>query len=200
MKHIILSALVFASSGCLRPDLTLVKICDQACEGEVDLAAELDLTAPADAPSPADLLPPPPDLSDVAGCANQVPGSTALGPRAAACAGKFVAGGAAARCAAGWSLCTSYALIDQTITVKGGFFAAEAPAYWQGTMATEMCNTSVTNQLLYGIAGPGFGRPGVKKCGGFPSVLDLFPSWTSANGTLAQAANPNDNSGVLCCR
>jgi len=79
-----------------------------------------------------------------------------------------------------------------------GFFAADIPAYWMGTMSQETCGTAGSNQLFYGCGGAG--RAGVKKCGGFPRVIDLLAGWTSSNGTLANAANTQASQGVLCCK
>lgn len=79
-----------------------------------------------------------------------------------------------------------------------GFFAADQPAYWSGMMSQETCGTSLVNQVLYGCGAAG--RAGVKLCGSFPKVIDLGTSWSSFNGTLAQAANSNPAHGVLCCK
>lgn len=79
-----------------------------------------------------------------------------------------------------------------------GFFAADLPAYWMGTMAQETCGTASSNQLFYGCGGAG--RAGVRKCGGLPRVIDLGSGWTSSNGTLMNAANTQAAQGVLCCK
>jgi|JI10StandDraft_1071094.scaffolds.fasta_scaffold71262_6 hypothetical protein len=79
-----------------------------------------------------------------------------------------------------------------------GFFAADQPAYWVGTMSQETCGTALGNQLLYGCGA--VGRAGVKLCGSFPKVIDLGTNWSSSNGTLAQAANTNPAHGILCCK
>lgn len=78
------------------------------------------------------------------------------------------------------------------------FFAADQAAYWMGTMPQETCGTAIFNQLLYGCGAAG--RAGAKNCGGFKRVIDLGSGWSSANGTLAQAANTNPMHGVVCCK
>jgi hypothetical protein len=83
-------------------------------------------------------------------------------------------------------------------SAMAGFGAADQPAFWNGTMSQETCGTSLGNQLFYGCGVAG--RAGVKKCGSFPNVIDLGTSWSSSNGTLAQAANSNPQHGILCCK
>lgn len=79
-----------------------------------------------------------------------------------------------------------------------GFFVADQPAYWMGTMSQETCGTAISNQLFYGCGAAG--RAGAKKCGGLPRVIDLGSGWTSSNGTLANASNTQASQGVLCCK
>ena len=85
-----------------------------------------------------------------------------------------------------------------TCNAVAGFFVADQPAYWMGTMSQETCGTAISNQLLYGCGAAG--RAGNKLCGGLTRVLDLGAGWTSSNGTLTNAANTQASQGVLCCK
>jgi hypothetical protein len=199
--------LTFLFVACLRPDPSLIRqTCSagepcpdgQSCVEGICTSPLSDLAMPTMDAEPSDLAQaPPPDSAMVTGCAKA--GGRNLGARAAACPGAFVAGGAAQQCASGWALCVTAAKVDlAAATGLGGFYAAEQPANWAVTMSNEVCNASVGNQLLYGV-GTG-SRAGTAKCGGFLVVMDLLTTWTSANGTLAQAINRSATDGVLCCQ
>lgn len=139
----------------------------------------------------------PSDLAATSGCAKG--GGIPIG-KARGCKDRFASGGAKSVCQSPYAPCTTTAGIDQTAcSTVAGFFAAEQPAYWFGTMATDTCGTAVGNQELYGCGTSG--RAGNAKCGGFPVLIDvgIGGPWSSSNGTLASSANTDPNQGVLCC-
>lgn len=145
----------------------------------------------------------PPDIASTSGCAKG--GGIPIG-KARGCKDRFSSGGAKSVCQSPYAPCTTASGIDQTAcSTVAGFFAAEQPAYWIGTMATETCGTAVGNQELYGCGTSG--RSGTVKCGsgtgfaGFPVLIDvgIGGPWSSSNGTLASSANTDSNHGVLCC-
>lgn len=138
-----------------------------------------------------------PDQMSISGCK---PGltATAVG-QAFACSGSFSAGGASDQCASGWRLCGQLTQVDAAACAGlGGFFVADQPAYWLGTMSSEACGGASSNQLFYGCGRDG--RAGTSKCGGFLSVIDLGTSFTSSNGSVARLANSRSDYGALCCR
>lgn len=130
------------------------------------------------------------------GCAQG--GGTPIG-KAYGCKKVFAAGEAKSVCAPQWAPCVSASGIDQAqCKTTSGYYAAEQPAYWIGTMAAETCGTSIGNQVLYGCGAAG--RTGTAKCGGLPVVIDVgVGGWASPNGTLASSSNSDPNQGVLCC-
>lgn len=196
--------LLFAVASCFNPDLTNVPILCSAeppmcpegrsCVGGrcVEPGADLGAAdgAAADMPGAA------PDMS-VPGCASGQ--GFMLSARAAACPGTFQMGGARKLCANGWVPCTMAAMVNlTTCATLDGWFAADQPAYWNGTQDQETCGTAIFNQLLYGC-GKG-GRAGYRKCGGFTNVLDISGGWSTTNGTLDKTANNNPKDGLLCCQ
>lgn len=143
----------------------------------------------------------PPDLAQGAGCT--AGGGTKLGT-AYACPGAFSSGGARQRCAAGFKVCSNATGIDLTAcAMLTGFFVADVPAYYTGTPSNESCGASGTTPLWYGC-GNGGGlsavRDGVKRCAGFPRVLECLGSWNCYYmHTLDTVSNTAAKDGMLCC-
>lgn len=146
------------------------------------------------------------------GCSG--PGEVRLGPKAAACPGLFSAGGAAGRCAAGWSPCKSAAGVDLDLCNNSpqlkGFFVADAPGTWTNNYMAPLCRTTLGNQereMFFGC-----GRTGAytftadNPCNGFARSLECITvnsKWMcfvqDRPHTLADASNANADDGVLCC-
>lgn len=200
-------AAVVVVAGCFRPDESKIKILcgnpadcpeGQACvEGICGPQPDADL-AGTDAAF-QDFAGVPTDLASPAGCTAGK--GLYAGPRATACPGTFDPGQARGRCAAPWQVCAMAANVDLQAAGKlAGFFVADQPAYWLGARSAVTCGTSTSQQLFYGVGSSADTVQGTRKCGGFPTELEVGNGWkSSANGTLDQARNTNAADGVLCC-
>ena len=136
-----------------------------------------------------------PDLTTTSsGCANQ--GGEKMG-NAWGCLGTFNQGDALKLCRTGLRLCVSSSPVNAPLCGKSSkLYLAEVSGYWTNTMNQESCGIGGTNHILFGC-GPG--RASILQCGGFPIVVDVKGSITSADGSLANAKNTDPNQGVLCC-
>lgn len=205
------SILLTFLAGCFNPDpAKIIVSCDpmqpECPTGQVCIENRCAPPSDAAAPNPGsgDLGGTDSGLADLAqdsGCA--AGGGTRLGT-AFACPGTFSSGTARQRCAKGYKVCTSATGIDlTTCATLSGFFVADVPAYWMGTMGNETCGTSGITPMWYGC-GNGSGlsivRDGVRRCAGFPRVLECKGTWNCFSmHTLDTAENSAAKDGLLCC-
>jgi hypothetical protein len=215
VRNFIISGLACISplflAACFNPNISqLTLLCDaerpecpegQACQNNQchpigsDLAGLQEDQGGTDASADASF-----DLAPVSGCADGK--GKAVGV-AFACAGSFGVLMARKLCATGWHICTSAAGLDPT-TCDGlsGFFIAEVPAYYVGTVSNETCGTSIGGQMWYGCGNRAdFVMQGVKGCGGFRKLMDCRASGWNCNmmHKIDQTSNGNGGDGVLCC-
>ena len=195
----------FNPAACFNPDLSKVQIIcgtgqpecpeGQKCSLEVCVAEVVDMSLLSDqtvVPVPDSGTPP--DLM-LTGCKNAQGQKVGI---AWACPGAFSTGSAVGQCSANFAPCAAAAGIDLAACQRlAGFYVADQPAYWLGTMSQETCGTSLGNQLFYGCGSAG--RAGSKNCGSFTVVADLGGSLKSSNGSLASLSNTDSAQGVLCC-
>lgn len=203
---LLLAALVL-STGCYNPDTShLVILCDaerpecpvgQTCINNRCSAASSDMDPPDQSLSSDGSAP---DQSMPSGCADG--GGQKVGI-AFACPGAFQAGDARKKCASGWRVCTSGLGVDFAACGQlPGFFIAEAPSYWLGTMADERCSTALFNQAWYGCGGRKDSVRQGKGCNDFRILLDCLASGWNCNmkHEIDKTSNTNSSDGVLCCR
>lgn len=178
----------------------------QCVEGWCVTSGPQDGSAQVDAGS--DLRPPEP------GCAG--PGEVKLGPKASACPGVFDAGGAAARCAAGWAPCKDAAAVNLSICETSadiaGFFAADVLGAWTNNYMAPNCRSTMTEaeREMYFGCGKTNGKytfPADNACMGFNASLECatvnskwFCGVVGRPHVLADAKNNNASDGVLCCK
>lgn len=194
--------------ACFNPDTShLIITCSaQRPECPEGQACINDRCMPPSAGQPdqgtSDLGPGSADMAFLSGCAD---GKGFPAGAASACPGTFVVGDARKRCATGWTICKTAAMLDEAACSKlPGFFVADQPAYWRTMQSDEQCSTATFNQMWYGCGSKQTSvRDGVQMCGGLKRALDCkFGSgWTClAMHSLDKVSNETAEDGVLCCK